>query len=121
MRDKIGGMPGYAYAILAAGSICWVAPFWLVKRSSGRAEKLDALPLGIVLVAIAYSMLWQNRFWARPLSTIDLSERLYAKAGQPLKHFHPWLKVMETAVIAFGFSLSRSRFRCCFVLGYCGL
>jgi hypothetical protein len=42
----------------------------------------------------------------KDLSNGALSEKLYAKAGQPLKHIHPWNMVMKTAGIAFGIPLA---------------
>lgn len=38
----------------------------------------------------------------RDLSNNVLAEKLYAKVGQPLQHFHPWHKVFKTAAIAVG-------------------
>lgn len=38
----------------------------------------------------------------KDLSNRALSERLYAKPGQTLEHFHPWNTVMKAAGIAFG-------------------
>ncbi len=35
-----------------------------------------------------------------------LSEKLYAKVGQPLQHIHPWHKVFKTAAIAVGVPLA---------------
>lgn len=65
---SVAGMPAFAYAILGAGWLLWLTPFLLARRNTGPAEKLDRRARwGIVLVAIAYSMLWQNQFWARPL------------------------------------------------------
>jgi protein-S-isoprenylcysteine O-methyltransferase Ste14 len=62
-------MPPRAYAIFAAGWLLWLIPFLLAKRNPGPPEKLDRRARwGLALVAIAYSMLWQNQFWARPLS-----------------------------------------------------
>ncbi len=59
-------MPVYAYVILAAGWLIWVTPFFLIKRSGARAEKLDRRARwGIVLEGVAYWLLWQNRFWER--------------------------------------------------------
>ena len=59
-------MPAYAYAILVAGWLLWLMPFSLAKRNTGPAEKLDRRARwGILLVVIAYSMLWQNQFCAR--------------------------------------------------------
>ena len=41
MPDTIGRVPAYAYAILAAGWLTWVAPFFLIKRGDGVPQKLD--------------------------------------------------------------------------------
>ncbi len=61
-------MPGYAYAILAAGWLIWMAPFLLAKRHHERPKEVDRRARwGILLVAVAYPILWQNSFWARPL------------------------------------------------------
>ena len=64
-------MPGYAYAILAAGWLTWVAPFLLALRGLARPNKsLDRRARwGILLPAVAYSILWQGRFWERQPST----------------------------------------------------
>jgi hypothetical protein len=35
-----------------------------------------------------------------------LSEKLYEKAGQPLKHVHPWESVAKAAGIALGVPLA---------------
>ncbi|HEV2350063.1 MAG TPA: isoprenylcysteine carboxylmethyltransferase family protein [Terriglobia bacterium] len=52
------------YAILAVGWIAWLLPFFLAKRNSGSAQIVDRRARwGVVLVAIAYSILWQSRFW----------------------------------------------------------
>jgi len=77
-------MPVLAYVILAAGWVLWVAPFFLAKRNTARAEKLDRRARwGVLLVAIAYSMLWQNRFWERSLQEwrIVLSIVFFVLAG----------------------------------------
>jgi hypothetical protein len=59
-------MPAYDYVILAAGWIAWMTPFFLIKRGGGKAERLDRRARwGIVLEGVAYSLLWQNRFWVR--------------------------------------------------------
>ena len=42
----------------------------------------------------------------KDLNDHDLNERLYAKAGRPLKHFHPWVKVGEAVGVAFGVPLA---------------
>jgi protein-S-isoprenylcysteine O-methyltransferase Ste14 len=68
MQNKTFGPPFYAYAILAAGWLIWLSPFLLAKRNAGPPAKLDRRARwGILLVAIAYSLLWQNHFWERPL------------------------------------------------------
>ena len=38
----------------------------------------------------------------KDLSSHDLSEKLYAKVGQPLQHQHPWRSVATTAAAALG-------------------
>ena len=61
-------MPGYAYAILTAGWLFWMAPFLLAKRRHQQPQEVDRRARwGVLLVALAYPILWQNRFWARPL------------------------------------------------------
>jgi protein-S-isoprenylcysteine O-methyltransferase Ste14 len=59
-------MSAYAYALLGAGWLTWVAPFFLIKRGGGSAQNIDRRARwGILLEAIAYSILWQNAFWTR--------------------------------------------------------
>ncbi|HLW78767.1 MAG TPA: isoprenylcysteine carboxylmethyltransferase family protein [Terriglobia bacterium] len=61
-------MPGYAYAILGAGWVLWVTRFLVVKRSAAPPKQVDRRARwGILLVAVAYSLLWQSKFWARPV------------------------------------------------------
>src|SRR5215475_1430454 len=65
-----GSMPGYAYAILVAGWLTWVAPFLRTLRGLARPKSLDRRARwGILLVAVAYSILWQGKFWERQPST----------------------------------------------------
>lgn len=60
------GMPLYAYFLLAAGWVAWLAPFVLAKRSGGPARKLDKRARwGMLLQMVAYSLLWQGGFWMR--------------------------------------------------------
>jgi protein-S-isoprenylcysteine O-methyltransferase Ste14 len=60
-------MPASAYTLLAAGWVVWLMPFFLVKRNSAKPEKRDRRARwGIVLEGLAYSLLWQSKFWARP-------------------------------------------------------
>jgi protein-S-isoprenylcysteine O-methyltransferase Ste14 len=67
-------MPIYDYAILAAGWLMWVTPFFLIKKSRASPATLDRRARwGIVLQALAYSLLWQNRFWERSLDSWRLA------------------------------------------------
>jgi protein-S-isoprenylcysteine O-methyltransferase Ste14 len=62
----MAAMPVYAYAIIAIGWLIWFTPFLLIKRNTAAPQKLDRRARwGIVLEALAYSLLWQNSFWAR--------------------------------------------------------
>ena len=77
-------MPASAYTILAAGWLVWLIPFFLVKRNSAKPEKRDRRARwGIALVAIAYSILWQSKFWERslPVWRIALSVSFLLLAG----------------------------------------
>jgi len=59
-------MPAYAYIIIAPGWLIWLTPFVLVKRHGETPEKLDRRARwGLVLQGLAYSLLWQNKFWER--------------------------------------------------------
>lgn len=59
-------MPAYNYGILAAGWLAWMMPFFLIKRRGAKAERLDRRARwGIVLEGVAYSLIWQTRFWER--------------------------------------------------------
>jgi protein-S-isoprenylcysteine O-methyltransferase Ste14 len=59
-------MPAYGYAILGAGWLVWLMPFFVVKRNVTSPEKLDRRARwGVVIQGLAYSLLWQSRFWAR--------------------------------------------------------
>lgn len=61
-------MPGYAYAVLAAGWAVWATPFLLARRHQERATVVDRRARwGIVLVALSYALIWQSSFWTRPL------------------------------------------------------
>ena len=61
-------MPAYGYAVLAAGWLVWLIPFLIAKRADTPARVLDRRARwGILLVVIAYSVLWQGPFWLRPL------------------------------------------------------
>jgi protein-S-isoprenylcysteine O-methyltransferase Ste14 len=57
-------MPSYIYIVLALGWFVWFTPFFWRKRSSGIAQQVNPRARwGIVLELIAFSLLWQSRFW----------------------------------------------------------
>jgi len=59
-------MPTYAYAILTAGWPFCLTPFLLIKRNPAPGAKLDRRARwGVLLEALAYSMLWWGNFWTR--------------------------------------------------------
>lgn len=61
-------MPSYAYGFLITGWLIWVPPFLLAVRSAAPARDVDRRARsGISLVAVAYSILWQAKFWEKPL------------------------------------------------------
>jgi protein-S-isoprenylcysteine O-methyltransferase Ste14 len=59
-------MPAYAFVIVAVGWLVWIAPFFLFRPKSGPAQKIDPRARwGVLIVALAYSLLWQASFWKR--------------------------------------------------------
>jgi protein-S-isoprenylcysteine O-methyltransferase Ste14 len=55
-------------AILGAGWAAWVTPFVLARRNRPSAQQVDRRARwGIVLVAVAFSIVWQGTFWSRSL------------------------------------------------------
>src|SRR4029077_8973336 len=61
-------MPTYAYLILVLGWVLWLTPFFPAKQSEKPAKQVDRRARwGILLVAIAYTLLGQGRFWERSL------------------------------------------------------
>jgi protein-S-isoprenylcysteine O-methyltransferase Ste14 len=57
-----------AYIILGVAWAIWLLPFILAKRNSQTAQKIDRRARwGMLLVAVAYALIWQGRFWERPL------------------------------------------------------
>jgi protein-S-isoprenylcysteine O-methyltransferase Ste14 len=61
-------MPVYGYAILAAGWLVWATAFLTARRSSEPAKVVDRRArFGIALAGVGYGLLWQGRFWERPL------------------------------------------------------
>jgi protein-S-isoprenylcysteine O-methyltransferase Ste14 len=67
-------MPVYGYAILAAGWLIWVMPFFLAQRNAAAAQQVDRRSRwGMLLAGIAYTILWQGRFWERGLPSWRLA------------------------------------------------
>jgi len=61
-------MPVYAYAILVAGWLAWMARFVFqsFRRKPGRPAKLDRRARwGMLFIAVAYTLVWQGNFWTR--------------------------------------------------------
>jgi protein-S-isoprenylcysteine O-methyltransferase Ste14 len=59
-------MTVFAYSVLAAGWLLWLAPFLLFNPKTGNAQKIDPRARwGILFIGIAYSALWQTHFWER--------------------------------------------------------
>ncbi len=60
-------VPVYAYIMLAVGWIVWFLPFPINNWNFKAPERRDnRARWGMVLQAVAYSMLWQSHFWERP-------------------------------------------------------
>ena len=54
-------MPTYAYLILVLGWVLWLTPFLRARQAEKPAKQVDRRARwGIVLVAIAYLLLWQG-------------------------------------------------------------
>src|SRR5258708_15307776 len=59
-------MPAYAYAPLVLGWLIWLTPFFRARQTEKPAKQVDRRARwGILLVAIAYCLLGQGRFWER--------------------------------------------------------
>ena len=59
-------MPTYAYLILVLGWVLWLTPFFRARQAEKPAKQVDRRARwGILLVAIAYTLLWQDHFWER--------------------------------------------------------
>jgi protein-S-isoprenylcysteine O-methyltransferase Ste14 len=60
--------PAYAFVVLATGWFLWVLPFFLVNKEKQPAKQVDKRARwGIILVAVAYAILWQGHFWETQL------------------------------------------------------
>lgn len=59
-------MPKYAYAIVMLGWLIWMTPFFRARQAEKPAKQVDRRARwGILLVAIAYTLIWQGHFWER--------------------------------------------------------
>ncbi len=59
-------MPAYAYLVMAVGTILWCVPFVFTLRTGGNILRIDKRARwGLLLEAVAYSLLWQGSFWLR--------------------------------------------------------
>src|SRR5260370_22534642 len=59
-------MPIYAYAILVAGWLLWLTPFFRARQAEKPAKQVDRRARwGILLVGISYCLLGRGRFWER--------------------------------------------------------
>lgn len=62
------------YLVLLVGWLGWATPFLLAKRSKQPAQTIDRRARwGIALAAVGYSLVWQGRFWERPLPVWHLA------------------------------------------------
>src|SRR5260370_36791814 len=60
-------MPIYAYAILVAGWLLWLTPFFRARQAEKPAKQVDRRARwGILLVGISYCLLGRGRFWEPP-------------------------------------------------------
>jgi protein-S-isoprenylcysteine O-methyltransferase Ste14 len=57
-------VPAYAFAVLVAGWLLWVLPFFLANKQKQPAKQVDKRARwGIILAGVGYAILWQGRFW----------------------------------------------------------
>jgi protein-S-isoprenylcysteine O-methyltransferase Ste14 len=77
-------MPVYLYVLLAANWLCWFLPFLLSNRIASPAKQVDRRARwGVVLMGVAFALLWQGRFWETAPSgwRIGLSQLLFMLAS----------------------------------------
>lgn len=66
-------MPAYAYLIILAGIILWFYPFVPAHRKTGPAAVVNRTSRwGMLLQFLAFTLLWQGKFWIHPLSLLRL-------------------------------------------------
>jgi protein-S-isoprenylcysteine O-methyltransferase Ste14 len=76
-------MPVYAYAVIVAGTLLWVAPFPLAGFKGKSSMMVDRRARwGVLLQFLGYTLLWQGSFWTRApaLWQSALSVLLFAAA-----------------------------------------
>ena len=67
-------MNGYSFAILAVAWLAWLAPFFLIQPNAEPAKEVDhRARWGMLLAVIAYSMLWQGKFWERSVAVWQIA------------------------------------------------
>jgi protein-S-isoprenylcysteine O-methyltransferase Ste14 len=77
-------MPAYAYLLIAIGVIVWFYPFIPAHRGTTAASVVNSRSRwGLLLQFLAFSLLWQGRFWERslPLWRVAASIILFALAA----------------------------------------
>lgn len=61
-------MPAYAYLLIVTGVIVWFYPFVPAHRGTSAASVVNSRSRwGVLLQFLAFTLLWQGRFWERPL------------------------------------------------------
>lgn len=61
-------MPAYAYLIIIAGIVIWFYPFVPAHQKTGPAAVVNRTSRwGMLLQFLAFTLLWQGKFWIRPL------------------------------------------------------
>jgi protein-S-isoprenylcysteine O-methyltransferase Ste14 len=61
-------MPAYAYVIILAGVVIWFYPFVPAHQKTGPASVVNRRSRwGMLLQFLAFTLLWQGRFWTRSL------------------------------------------------------
>jgi protein-S-isoprenylcysteine O-methyltransferase Ste14 len=67
-------MPAYAYALIVVGTFVWFYPFVPAHNSTRPAKIVNRRSRwGVLLQLIAFSLVWQGKFWERPLSNWRIS------------------------------------------------
>jgi protein-S-isoprenylcysteine O-methyltransferase Ste14 len=61
-------MPAYAYVLIATGVLVWFYPFVRAHRGTTPASVVNSRSRwGVLLQFLAFTLLWQGRFWMRSL------------------------------------------------------